>query len=69
MTKDKFIWRDPLDSEEAKQMEEDNVVFFRPSAQMAELSAVAICLELLYQQGCPNSHEETIADLSVTQLT
>ena len=25
MTKDKFIWRDPLDSEEAKQMEEDNM--------------------------------------------
>ena len=37
MTKDKFIWRDPLDSEEAKQMEEeakqieeDNVVFSCP---------------------------------------
>ena len=30
MTKDKFIWRDPLDSEEAKQMEESNVVFSCP---------------------------------------
>ena len=30
MTKDKFIWRDPLDSEEAKQMEEGNVVFSCP---------------------------------------
>ena len=30
MTKDKFIWRDPLDSEEAKQMEEGNVIFSCP---------------------------------------
>ena len=30
MTKDKFIWRDPQDSEEAKQLEKDNVVFSCP---------------------------------------